>query len=826
LRPPFLSAKFIRITWPFGVILVLMLAFSIACMEILAAARAYVGGEGLWSKAQKDAVAHLARYARTQDPGDYQRFRRALAMPLGDRVAREAMSREPFDRRAAEEGLIVGGNHPDDVGRMIWLFRTLGRLSFMREAIAIWTAGDALIEQLDRTGAEIDRRIRSGDANTPVMPLLLDEVDRINHELRPLEDAFSATLGTISRQVTTVLLLALSVLAGVFLAAATWISRSMLARTEQAEAALRASEAAMHAEQERAHVTLGSIHDGVISTDARGRVRYLNAAAAHITGWTREAALGAPLHGVFRLADAGGAEPVEPAVARLLGEGPIEAIRDAVLLRQDESRVAVDASLAPIRDRAGRVLGVVAAFRDVSQERELAQRLHHQATHDALTGLVNRREFENRLRVALAEASAAERQFTVLVIDLDQFKVVNDTSGHPAGDRLLCLVSERMAGTLRSGDTLARLGGDEFGVLLADCALAPALAVAEKLRQCIAGMRFAWRDRTHVVGASIGAATLDAGFRNEAEVLGAADSACYVAKESGRNRIKVYQPDDHLLRARTGELEWVTRLAAALEDDRFTLHAQEIRPVRGGPAEARFEVLLRLIDEAGGLVSPMAFIPAAERYGVMARLDLWVIDRVLQELAARQRAGLSLPVLAVNLSGASLADPGLLPAVRERLAATGVSADRLCFELTESAAVTHLGAAARLLRELRQLGCAIGLDDFGSGMSSFGYLRNLPLDFIKIDGHFVREMHIDPVDRAMAAAIHTVGHVMGLRTIAEWVEHEAVLEELAALGVDFAQGHAVARPVPLATALQRMDGGRGPRPEGRAPVRLVHTSGG
>jgi len=826
VKPPFLSAKFLRISLPFAVILLVMLVLSIVCMEILSAARAYVGGEGLWSKAQKDAVTHLTRYARTQDADDYRRFRDALAVPLGDRTARIAMQEEQFDRRAAIEGLIRGGNHPDDVSRMIWLFRTFGELELMSRVIAVWRTGDEKILQLDDVGRRLDARIRSGVAPAFLLPLL-DDLDRLNRELRPLEDEFSARLGAISRQVTLVLLLLLTAMTATLLGAAMFVSHSMLRRTETAEAALRESEASMQAEQERAQVTLGSIHDGVISTDARGCVKYVNPAAAKITGWTLETALGAPLHKVFRIVDENDDEPVASAVARLLSDPRAsEPIRDAVLVRSDDSRVATNASLAPMCDPLGAVIGVVAAFRDVSQERELSMRLLHQATHDALTGLVNRREFEHRVRAALEEAAAKQRQFSVLYVDLDQFKVVNDTSGHPAGDQLICQISELMSGALRGSDTLARLGGDEFGVLLVDCPLAPALAIAEKLRKRIGEVRFAWRDRSYLIGASIGAVTLDANFRSEAEVLSAADAACYLAKDGGRNRVKVYQPDDQQLRARTGEMEWVTRVASALDENRLVLFAQEIRPLRPDLGDPRFEVLLRLVGEVGDLTSPMAFIPAAERYGLMVKLDLWVIERAVAELGARQRAGLKLPQLVVNLCGASIVDPALVGFVRDQLSAANVPADRLGFELTEAAAITNLGAAARVLRELRNLGCLLGLDDFGRGMSSFGYLRSLPVDFVKIDGHFVREMHLDPIDRAMVSAIHTVGHVMGLTTVAEWVEHEAAQDLLAAIGVDFVQGYAVASPMRLATALQRMDEERAaPRVEGKPVVRLVRRMG-
>ena len=817
--PRFLTAKFIRITWPFFVIMVLMLGLSIGCMEILSAVRAYVGGEGLWSKGQKDAVMHLTRYARLHDPTDYARYREALAVPLGDHTARIELQKPQAEFAVARDGFLAGRNHADDVMPMIWLFRSASEVPFMKRAIAVWTEGDRLIAQLDGAAKQIHAEIQSGDPNQARLSELLGEVERVNRELRPLEDEFSATLGDVSRLVTTLLLWTLTAAAALFLVVGALISQSMLRQSERVEQALLASESGRAAERERAQVTLGSIRDGVISTDDAGRVEYLNAAAATITGWTQSAAKGQLLHTVFRLIDQEGSEPLGAHVMHLLNHGgAIEPFVDAVLIRRDGKLVPVDESIAPIHDREGRIAGVVAAFRDVSQERALSEQLLHQATHDSLTGLANRREFETRLQAALAQYVASGRHFTVLYLDLDQFKVVNDTCGHPAGDELIRQVAERVDDILRGTDLLARLGGDEFGVLLADCLLADGLKIAEKICSDLADLRFAWRDRSFVVSASVGAVALEANLRSVADVLAAADSACYLSKDAGRNRVTVYRPDDSQVQARTGEMEWVTRVARALEIGSFELHAQEIRPLAAGRDDSRYEILLRLVDERGALVLPMAFIPAAERYGMMNRVDAWVIERTFSELGAFVREGGSLPIFVVNLSGSSLADPGLLPLVKRHLDAARLPPERICFELTETAAVSNLAGASRLMRDLKALGCHLALDDFGSGMSSFAYLRNLPVDFLKIDGNFVKDMHVDLVDRAMVASIHNVGRVMGLRTIAEWVENEAIVAELSTIGIDYAQGYAIAHPVPLNALLRQLA-----LASDRKPVRLVHS---
>jgi diguanylate cyclase (GGDEF)-like protein/PAS domain S-box-containing protein len=792
-----------RRTWPLVASNLLMLGTSVLCMAVLSAMRAYVGGESLWSKAQKDAVTHLRQFARSSDLTEFKRFRDALSIPLGDRVARLELQKPDPDPAIVTAGLRAGGIHPDDIAWMVRLFRFADDVPHMGRALQIWAQGDALIDRLDDVADQLLNEVTSNRLDPSGRTALLAQIDRLDFALRPLEDEFSEALGAASRVTTVVLEWIAALSSGLFLALGVVLSRSIMQRADSMERALRSSEQRVRAEQHRAQVTLASIYDGVLTADLQGRIDFLNSVACDITGWSLQEARGRPLTEVFRLTHEGRPDPVASALSQLRsGADPTDRLQGAVLIDRAGRSVPVECSLAPIRDEGDAASGIVAVVRDVSRERELASRLLHQATHDELTGLVNRRELERRLADALKLACESHEQSALLYLDLDQFKIVNDTCGHPAGDELIRRVTESIRGAVRNTDTLGRLGGDEFGLLLAACTAATALTIAEKIRTDLAELRFWWQDRMFVVGVSIGVVTLDRTFGSVAEVLSAADSACYLAKDAGRNRVQVYRPDDRKIRSRSGEMQWVARIAGALEESRFMLFAQDIRPISDGSLETGHEILLRLLDEDGELVLPMNFIPAAERYGLMPRLDRWVIERTLSELGALRRQGHPLPRLLVNLSAASLEDGELFAFVSSGLREHRVPPHRVGFELTETTAITQLTAATRLLNNLRSLGCSIGLDDFGAGMSSFGYLRRLPVDYLKIDGGFVHKMHTDPVDRAMVASIHRIGRVMGLRTVAERVECESVLTALREVGVDYAQGYAIARPVPLGALLQ------------------------
>lgn len=429
--------------------------------------------------------------------------------------------------------------------------------------------------------------------------------------------------------------------------------------------------------------------------------------------------------------------------------------------------------------------------------RQAEATLLHLAFHDALTGLVNRHELETRVQRAL-DSTRDGYCHALLYLDLDQFKIINDTWGHTAGDGLLRQIATLLRGPIRDVDTLARLGGDEFGVLLHGCSLEPALQVAERVLKTIRDFRFTWQHKTFSVGASIGLVMLDEPSQTLSDVLRDADIACYAAKDNGRNRVHVYRSDDDGLRRRRGEMEWIARLHQALEEDRFELHCQRIVPLeRHGRSHQEF--LVRLRGDDGRLIPPGAFIPAAERYNLMPALDRWVVEHAFGHLAEGGGRCGDGDVFFINLSGATLSDEPFTALVTQQLRLHGLAPATIGFEITETAVIANLARALNFIREIKALGCHVALDDFGSGLSSFSYLKAIPADYLKIDGTFIRGMLEDPMNEAIVDAINRIGHVAGLTTIAEYVESEALRERLIAIGVDYAQGFAIQRPIPVRT---------------------------
>lgn len=432
-------------------------------------------------------------------------------------------------------------------------------------------------------------------------------------------------------------------------------------------------------------------------------------------------------------------------------------------------------------------------------------RLAYQATHDALTGLVNRREFESRLEKAVSSSILHSRTHALCYMDLDQFKVINDSCGHAAGDELLRQLALILKCELRDRDTLARLGGDEFGLLLENCSHEDALAVAEEFRAAVQRFRFRWEERIFAVGVSVGMVMITRESGTAANLLSAADAACYVAKNRGRNRIHLYEQRDSDLAKHRGEIQWVGKIQQALEQNRLRLVWQEIQPLGTSDKSRHVELLLRMEDDEGREILPMAFIPAAERYQLMPTIDRWVIENTLNKCS--EYLADELPhdpcLFGINLSGASLKDPEFKKELISRLEQTPGIGQLLCFEITETAAIGNLAIANQFILELRRLGCRFALDDFGSGLSSFTYLKNLSVDYLKIDGAFVRDTAYNEVDRAMVEAIHRIGHEVGLKTVAEYVESEQILEVLKQIGVDYVQGNYVHGPQPLASLCKR-----------------------
>ena len=550
-------------------------------------------------------------------------------------------------------------------------------------------------------------------------------------------------------------------------------------------------------------LALNSLAEAIITTDADGRITYLNPAAERMTGTAADQSLTKPLEEIVGFVDELDRRLLSDPVRQALTSGaPVNLSRRALLLsRANGSERSIELSASPIRNESKEVTGAVVLLHDVTELRGLARQMSYQATHDALTGLVNRREFERRLEEATESGHRGEGQHVLCYLDLDRFKVVNDTSGHLAGDSMLREVAKLLRDAVRDSDTVARLGGDEFGMLLIGCPLEKARQIADDVCRAVGDYRFVWKDKIFNIGVSVGLVEISRESGTLEELLAAADSACYVAKKQGSGRVAVYSARDEALARHTGEIQWLQRLQSALKENRFQLYSQPIVPAYGddggGPA---MEVLVRLQDEAGHEVPPSEFVRAAERYRLMGLVDRWVVQTTL---AALGRGAMSIPAnrgVAINISGQTLGDLQFLEFVVECLDSTGVTPSQVCFEITESAVVANLDHARRFVGVLHGMGCQFALDDFGSGVGSFSNLKNLPMDYLKIDGSFMRNLARDTVNQAMVTAMIKLARTLNFKVIAEQVEDAAALEAARRMGVDYVQGFAVGRPQPLALA--------------------------
>lgn len=559
---------------------------------------------------------------------------------------------------------------------------------------------------------------------------------------------------------------------------------------------------ALFEQQQRFKATLSSITDVVIRTRADGTVDYVNPAAVLLLGYDIDAKERPMLSDLFTLEIDDGIS-VDP-VARCLERHGTVIIHDDTRLRLPSGRlIEVACSVAPLYSREGALRGTVIGLRDVTDQRSMARRLEHQAHHDALTGLFNRRRLENDVEEALLLARSEGRTHALLYIDVDQFKVVNDTCGHRAGDEFLCKIASLCTPLIGDNDTFARIGGDEFVVLLRDRSIGQAEQIADELREIVAKSIFMWHEKRFPMTISVGVVPITANSGDMATLLSAVDAACYAAKDAGRNRVQMYGERDSALVRTFGEMHWVARINRAIGENRLRLFYQPICSIGENQHDFRHvELLLRMVDEESKLIAPIEFLPAAERYNLMGAIDRWVISHALPICSRLIENGL-LDLCAINLSDASLKHEGLSTYIQLHIAQSGIDPRALCFEITETVAVTNAGRVATLMQELRMLGCRFALDDFGSGMSSFGLLKHLPVDYLKIDGTFVKGMADDSVDYAMVEAINRVGHIMGIKTIAEYVSKREIAERLQEIGVDYGQGYALGRPEPLTDLLAK-----------------------
>ena len=781
--------RLLRLVSPFVAVILFQAFLAGLSLETLSSVRAYVGGEGMWSKGQKDAIHFISRYSQTGDEQLFGRFKAAVAVPLADRAARYALEQRTPDLDAARDGFLGGGNHLEDIPGMIWLFRHFQDVPYMATAIRNWRATDLFLDELASLGDAIHEDFSTTSDAAGRAVVRKEQIDLIDRRLAPFAIGFSESLGEGSRSIMVLLTAAnlLTAISLVFLIV--WHTGKMLEQRLTFENALKV-------EKERAQVTLASLGEAVISTDADGRLNYMNPMAERLTGCTTAEAHGLPLSSLFSIVD----EATGDANNRLIDQSLCDGVTldRQLLVRPDSSVVAVSIIGAPLHSE-DKAAGAVLVLHDNTTEREFVARLSWQASHDVLTGIVNRREFETCLGNALDELSHQPGELSLMFLDLDQFKVVNDTCGHAAGDQLLRQTSDLLQENLGTGGLLARLGGDEFGVLLQDCTVNFAVGVAERLRLAVQELSFVWNGCAFNISVSVGLVHVtEAGAMDE--TLRAADMACYMAKEKGRNRVQLYHPSDSELVQRVGEMAWVQRIRNGLDEQRFCLFAQEVRALNGHePDHSHVELLLRLRDEDGKLVQPGSFMPAAERYGLMPLIDRWVVRNAFALLAGRLSSSepAQLSSCAINLSGATFGDDDFVDYVRRQFEIHRVPPEMICFEITETSAIANLPSAKRFIQALKKLGCRFSLDDFGTGMSSFAYLKHLPVDFIKIDGSFITEMLNSKIDRAMVETIVHIARVMGKSTVAEFVESDEILEALREIGVDYAQGYAIGKPSPF-----------------------------
>jgi diguanylate cyclase (GGDEF)-like protein/PAS domain S-box-containing protein len=549
-------------------------------------------------------------------------------------------------------------------------------------------------------------------------------------------------------------------------------------------------------------LALQSLAEAIITTDKGGRITFLNPAAEHLTGSDAVAALGKLLEDIVSLVDETDRRLLSDPVHQALTSGaPVNLSRRALLLsRSNGSERSIELSASPIRNSAQELIGAVVLLHDVTEMRGLARQMSYQATHDALTGLVNRREFERRLEEAIESGHRGAGQHVLCYLDLDRFKLVNDTSGHLAGDSMLREVAKLLRDAVRDSDTVGRVGGDEFGTLLVGCPLDKARQIADDLTRSVGEYRFVWKDKIFNIGVSVGLVEISRESGTLEELWAAADTACYVAKKQGSGRVVVYSARDEALARHTGEIQWLQRLQVALKENRFRLYQQVIVPAHGDEGGPAMEVLLRLQDEAGNELPPSEFMRAAERYRLMGLVDRWVVEATF---AALGRGAIPVPAhrsVAINVSGQTLGDAQFLEFVVECFDTSGVAPAQVCFEINESAVVANLDHARRFVGVLHGMGCQFALDDFGSGVGSFSNLKNLPLDYLKIDGSFMRNLAHDTVNQAMVAAMIKLARTLNFKIIAEQVEDAASVEVARRMGVDYLQGYAIGRPQPLLLA--------------------------
>ncbi|WP_313455494.1 EAL domain-containing protein [Stenotrophomonas sp.] len=752
-----------------------LVGISALIQELQAASTAWIVGQSHWSRGQQRATFSLARYIESGNPANLADARAALAVPLGDLDARLAMEQDDLDRERARQGLLRGHNTPADAERLILSFRYLGGMSYFRDAVQFWRRTDHGLLQLQQMADTAEAMHQAGGMPPDVRQAMLLHLQALDRSLQAHANAYSQSLLNTASivRITTLIVGGLSVL--LITVVAVLLARRVRNDLIEKESRFRAA--------------FYQATIGMLKLDVEGRIVEANQSAADMLGYRRDTLIGMTLP--------------ELLVEGELVQSPNGAIDWPQQLRPAELRFRrADGSLlwgrssGTLVQAPNRPPRVFAMIEDVSQNHALAREVEHQASHDPLTGLINRREIERRLERALLSVRSHGGVHSLCYIDLDYFKLVNDGLGHAAGDQLLRSLSEYLVGAVRDGDWVGRMGGDEFALFLAHAGQEDARQVLQRLMRSLGQAGAAQGEGAPQVRCSVGVVEITAEVADVNWLMSAADSACYAAKQAGRNRIHFYNETREALEERRREAERLARVSAAMAENRMLLFAQRI-VWREDPAFLHYEVLVRLRGRDGQLHSPGEFMPAVERYGMSMALDRHVLGLLFRHLQVCPGHVQRLGLCNVNVSAQSITEPSFLAYVSDLLERNRGLARKLCFEVTETAAISNLEQARSFVEAVKARGCRVALDDFGSGLSSFGYLRQLPADMLKIDGVFVRDMDVDPVSRATVRAITEIGRELHMTVVAEWVESDEVADQLQALGVNGLQGYAVERPMAL-----------------------------
>lgn len=753
-------------------------SLMLLALSLQDSARAYLAGESQWSKGVTGAVYYLDRYAETAEPQYRHMAVESLKVPLGDLRARRALDRHPPDLEAARQGMLQGNNAPEDIPGMIRLYRYFSWVPFFREAVTVWRQSDAPLLRMRELVDELESA--HGDGDPQRIEALRREIREFSVIARELADAFSARISEAIQMLRSVLV-AGAVLAAIFL---TLISFAIYYRMLEW---LRVQDRHFRAAYDQAGV-------GMARISLEGDILDANRALCTTMQMPRENVLGRTLTSIVHPEDSALSEHER---SQLLGGQTQSCSARKRFVRADGSILRIKMTTSLVRDEQDRPEQFMVILEDITAAHELAAQLSHQAQHDELTGLLNRREIERRVKLALEHAHRKGTRHTLCFIDLDQFKVVNDSCGHVAGDHLLRRTAEILVSGVRKQDVLGRLGSDEFAVILYDTDIEGAQQVAEKIRSSLGEFVFRWEDRTFTFTATIGLAEITEAESDVTSLMRNADTACHLAKETGGDRIHVYAETDQAIARHYSTLDWLGDIREALESRRFHLVAQILQPLFSHDEPLHYEVLVRLHDREGREYEPAAFLPAAERYGLVTAIDREVVEQLLVFLKNNPEHLEQLGRCHINASGQSISSQEYREFVVDALQRHGIPGHKLCFEITETAAMANLDDAWQFFEMAQALGCCIALDDFGSGLSSFNYLKTLPANILKIDGAFVRDITSDSRDHAVVHAINEVGKALGKITVAEFVESAEALAMLRDLGVDFAQGYGIHKPCPL-----------------------------